>query len=147
MKIVLQRVKSASVRAEGREVSKIGIGYLLLVGIEKNDSDETLSWMAKKIVDLRIFPDDHGKMNIPIIEIGGEILCVSQFTLPARIGKGRRPSFDNAMAPETAGGIFNRFVKNLENYGLKVKTGIFRAMMDVELINDGPVTFILEYPR
>ncbi len=144
MRIVIQRVKESYVKVDDRIVGKIGKGMLLLVGIEKGDSESILYFMADKIVNLRIFPDENRKMNLSIMDIEGEILAVSQFTLAGSLEKGRRPSFDNAEIPERAEVMFNKFVEILRSKGIKVETGEFGAMMDVYLINDGPVTFVLE---
>lgn len=147
MKIVLQRVKEANVKVKGEIVGKIGKGVVLLVGIEKGDREEAAKYLADKVVNLRIFPDDKGKMNLSLLDVRGEILAVSQFTLAASLKKGRRPSFDNAEEPEKAEKLFNFFVEELKNKKVKVETGVFGAMMEVYLINDGPVTYILEYPK
>jgi len=144
MKIVIQRVKESHVKVEGRIVGKIGLGLLLLVGIEKGDSESILDFMADKIVNLRIFPDENGKMNLSLLDVKGEILAVSQFTLAGSLEKGRRPSFDNAEIPERARALFDKFVEILRSKGVKVETGEFGAMMEVYLINDGPVTFVLQ---
>lgn len=144
MKIVVQRVKESHVKVDEKIVGKIGKGLLLLVGIEKGDSENVLNYMAEKIVNLRIFPDENDKMNLSLLDVGGEILVVSQFTLAGSVEKGRRPGFDNAELPERAEVLFNKFVEILRNKGAKVEKGEFRAMMEVYLINDGPVTFILE---
>lgn len=144
MRIVVQRVKESHVKVNEKIVGKIGKGLLLLVGIEKGDSENFLSYMAEKIVNLRIFPDENDKMNLSLLDAGGEILAVSQFTLAGSVEKGRRPSFDNAEAPERAEILFNKFVEILKSKGAKVEKGEFRAMMEVYLINDGPVTFVLE---
>ena len=144
MKIVLQRVKKAKVLVEGKTAGEIGTGVCLLVGIEKGDREVEADYLADKVIGLRIFPDEQGRMNLSLLETGGSILAVSQFTLAASIKKGRRPSFDQAESPEQAARLFNYFVERLEVSGLKVETGVFQAMMDVYLINDGPVTFILD---
>lgn len=144
MRIVVQRVKESHVKVNEKIVGKIGKGLLLLVGIEKGDSENVLNYMAEKIVNLRIFPDENDKMNLSLLDVGGEILVVSQFTLAGSVEKGRRPGFDNAELPEKAEVLFNKFVEILRNKGAKVEKGEFRAMMEVYLINDGPVTFILE---
>ncbi|HOP60610.1 MAG TPA: D-aminoacyl-tRNA deacylase [Candidatus Saccharicenans sp.] len=144
MKIVLQRVKKAKVLVEGKTAGEIGAGVCLLVGIEKGDREVEADYLADKVIGLRIFPDEQGRMNLSLLETGGSILAVSQFTLAASIKKGRRPSFDQAESPEQAARLFNYFVERLEVSGLKVETGVFQAMMDVYLINDGPVTFILD---
>lgn len=147
MKIVLQRVKKASVKVRGKVVGKINKGVCLLIGIEKKDSEKDVQYLAKKIMELRIFPDKEGKMNLALSEIKGEVLAVSQFTLAASIRKGRRPSFDKAEKPPRAASLFNYFVRLIKEKGIKVETGIFGALMEVNLINDGPVTFILEPKR
>jgi len=144
VKIVLQRVKKAKVLVEGKTAGEIGTGVCLLVGIEKGDREVEADYLADKVIGLRIFPDEQGKMNLSLMETGGSILAVSQFTLAASIKKGRRPSFDQAESPEQAARLFNYFVERLKTSGLKVETGVFQAMMDVYLINDGPVTFILD---
>jgi len=144
MKIVLQRVKSASVKVEGKIVGEIGKGFLLLVGIGPDDDANSLSWMAKKIANLRIFEDDDGKMNLDLKEVDGDILAVSQFTLYADTKKGNRPSFGGSAPPEIAEAMFNRFVNMLREYGNQVETGVFGAHMDVDLVNWGPVTIILQ---
>ncbi len=144
MKIVLQRVKEALVKVEEKTVGEIKKGVVLLVGIEKGDAEKDAKYLADKIVYFRIFPDKEGKMNLSLLDVDGEILAVSQFTLAASVRKGRRPSFDKAENPEKAEKLFNYFVEELKNKNLKVETGIFGAMMEVFLINDGPVTYILE---
>jgi D-tyrosyl-tRNA(Tyr) deacylase len=143
MKIVLQRVKQAAVEVEQEVRGKISKGVCLLVGIEKGDSREDAQYLANKTVELRIFPDEEGKMNLSLMDIKGEILAVSQFTLAASVKKGRRPSFDNAEAPERAENLFSYFVELIREKGIKVETGVFGALMEVNLVNDGPVTFIL----
>ncbi len=144
MIIVLQRVKKASVETEGRLAGQIGRGVCLLVGIEKGDEERDAAFLAKKAAELRIFPDDQGKMNLSLEEVGGEVLAVSQFTLAASVRKGRRPSFDGAEEPHRARMLFDLFVRTLRERGLKVETGVFQAEMDVAILNDGPVTFVLE---
>jgi len=144
MRIVLQRVSRAKVTVGGRVTGEIGRGLLLLVGFTDGDLDEALAWMAKKVVQLRIFPDDEGKMNRSVEEADGGILVVSQFTLYGDARKGNRPSFIDAARPETAIPLYERFVEILRATGRPVATGEFGAMMDVELVNDGPVTLILE---
>jgi len=143
MKAVIQRVKRATVRSGEREAS-IGPGLLVLAGLESTDTEETCAWAAAKIASLRIFEDGDGKMNLGLNEIGGEILAVSQFTLPGSIAKGRRPSFDQAMNPEAARVLFRKFLDQLKAQTPHVKSGFFQEHMEVELVNDGPVTFILE---
>ena len=145
MKIVLQRVKSASVAVAGEEVSGIGAGLLLLVGVAKGDGETQAVPLAEKVVGLRVFPDAEGKMNLGVLDAGGEILAVSQFTLLADTRKGKRPSFVNAAPPEEAEPLFDRFCELLGDKGVSsVKKGSFGAMMDVALVNDGPVTIVLE---
>jgi len=144
MRIVLQRVSRAKVTVEGRVTGEIGRGLLLLAGFTDGDSEEALAWMADKVVGLRIFPDDEGKMNRSVEEADGAILVVSQFTLYADARKGRRPSFVDAARPEVAIPLYERFVALLRATGRRVETGEFGAMMDVELLNEGPVTLILE---
>lgn len=144
MKAVIQRVKSASVSINNQLYSKISQGILVLLGVEKNDTKQNANYLADKILKLRIFEDENEKMNFSIKDIQGEILVVSQFTLAGDCKKGTRPSFDNAKNPNEANELYEYFVSQLKNSGLKIETGKFRAMMDIELINDGPVTFILE---
>ena len=146
MKIVLQRVREARVEADGRTVGSIGRGICLFVGIEKGDSPEQAEVLARKAVELRIFPDAAGKMNLGLAEAGGEVLAVSQFTLAGSVRKGRRPSFDNAELPGPAAALFDHFVSRLRAAGFKVETGVFQADMLVRIENDGPVTFVLESP-
>jgi len=144
LKIVLQRVRRASVEVDGRTVGAIGRGICLLVGIEKEDTVQNAEFLARKAVDLRIFPDAEGKMNLSLADVGGEVLAVSQFTLTASVRKGRRPSFDGAENPAAAAGLFDRFVGLIRSAGFTVETGVFQADMDVHIQNDGPVTFILD---
>lgn len=144
MRIVLQRVSRARVTVGGRVTGAIGRGLLLLAGFTDADTDDALAWMADKVVGLRIFPDDEGKMNRSVEEADGAILVVSQFTLYGDARRGRRPSFVEAARPEIAIPLYERFVSLLRATGRTVETGEFGAMMDVELVNDGPVTLILE---
>jgi D-tyrosyl-tRNA(Tyr) deacylase len=144
MRIVLQRVLRAGVTIEGIVRSEIDRCLLLLAGFHDDDTEETLRWMAEKIVGLRIFPDAEGKMNRSLDEIGGAVLVVSQFTLYGDMRKGRRPSFIEAARPEIAIPLYERFVEILRELAVRVETGEFGAMMQVELVNDGPVTLILE---
>lgn len=144
MRVLLQRVSRAEVRVGDRVTGSIGVGFLLLVGFTHSDGDEQLSWMAEKVVGLRVFPDDDDKMNRSIVEAGGGLLVVSQFTLYGDAVKGRRPSFIDAARPEVAAPLFARFVELLRARGLPVETGEFGASMAVELVNDGPVTLWLE---
>jgi len=147
MIIVLQRVKQAWVEVEGRTTGRIGSGICLLVGIEKGDTFEDAEFMARKTTELRIFPDSVGKMNLSLMDIGGEVLAVSQFTLAGSTRKGRRPSFDSAEEPGAAAKLFEHLVELIRKKGFRVETGVFQALMDVHLTNDGPVTFILESRR
>jgi D-tyrosyl-tRNA(Tyr) deacylase len=144
MRAVVQRVKRAAVRVNGGVVGSIGPGLLVLVGIGKTDSDTDLQNLAEKIVNLRVFEDEHGKMNRSLLERGGQVLCVSQFTLYGDCRKGRRPSYDQAAGPDTAQRLYDDFVKALRSFGIVVATGQFQAMMEVELVNDGPVTLLLD---
>jgi D-tyrosyl-tRNA(Tyr) deacylase len=144
MRIVLQRVARASVSIDGRVVSKIGKGLLLLVGVGSGDSEERLSWLAEKCVTLRIFPDEEDRMNRSLLDVGGEVLAISQFTLYADTRKGRRPSFIEAAPPGEAEPLFDRFVEIVRGHGVTVRNGVFGAMMDVELVNEGPVTIVME---
>ena len=144
MKILIQRVNSASVSIGGELFSSIDKGILALVGVEKGDTLEQVQKAAKKIVNLRIFPDENDKMNRSLIDVQGEMLIVSQFTLCGDCKKGTRPSFDKSAPPQIANELYEEFVKEIQNYGIKTQTGKFAAMMDVELINDGPVSFMIE---
>lgn len=145
MRIVLQRVSRASVTIDGEVVGRVGRGFLLLVGFREGDDEETLRWMAEKVVGLRLFNDEAGKMNLGLEDVGGGLLVVSQFTLYGDTRRGRRPSFIEAARPEIAIPLYERFVEILrEILPGRVETGEFGAMMDVELVNDGPVTLILE---
>lgn len=143
MKIVLQKVREAAVEIEGKVQGRIQKGVCLLVGVEKEDGEEEARYLAKKIAELRIFPDKKGKMNLSLLDVGGEVLAVSQFTLASSVKKGRRPSFDRVAPPEKAEPLFLYLVDQLKEKGLTVKTGVFGAMMDIHLTNEGPVTFIL----
>jgi D-aminoacyl-tRNA deacylase len=145
MRVVVQRVSRAEVRIAGRVAGKINQGLLLLVGFKADDTEASLSWMAEKVVGLRIFSDDEGKMNRALSDVRGGLLVVSQFTLYGDVQKGRRPSFIDAAAPAIAIPLYERFIALLRGQvqGL-VETGEFGAMMDVELVNDGPVTLLLE---
>lgn len=144
MKVLIQRVKRASVTIEEEVYSSIGKGILAFVGIEKGDTIEQVQKSAKKIANLRIFPDENDKMNRSIIDVNGEMLIVSQFTLCGDCKKGTRPSFDKSAPPEIANELYEKFVEEIKFFGIKVQTGKFAAMMDVELINDGPVTFMVD---
>lgn len=144
MRVVLQRVRQASVAVAGQVTGAIGPGYCLLVGFEQDDTTGEVDWMADKVVGLRLFADEAGKMNRSLDEIGGEILVVSQFTLYGDVQKGRRPSFVHAARPEVAVPLYERFIAQLREQGVSVATGEFGAMMEVEIHNDGPVTILLE---
>lgn len=144
MKILIQRVKEASVTIEGELYSKTDKGILALVGIEKGDTIESVQKSAKKIVNLRIFPDENDKMNKSLLDVGGEMLIVSQFTLCGDCKKGTRPSFDKSAPPAEANYLYEAFINEIKNFGIKTAQGKFGAMMDISLINDGPVTFMIE---
>ena len=144
MRTVIQRVKKASVEVEGRIVGEIGPGLLVLVGIGKDDTPKDMEWMADKIVNLRIFETEEGKLDKSLLDIKGELLLVSQFTLYGDCSKGRRPSFSNAMGVTEAKKSFESFVEKMREKAGKVETGVFQATMDVALINDGPVTLIID---
>lgn len=144
MRILVQRVKNASVTIDGQLFSQIGQGYLLLVGFSNNDDENIVELMTQKLLNLRICDDSDGKMNLSIIDTKGELLSVSQFTLYADSSKGRRPSFIDACNPERAVQLYDYFNDNLRKSGLKVETGKFRAEMDVQLVNSGPITIMLD---
>ena len=144
MKVVIQRSGEASVTVGGKVTGAIDSGYVLLVGITHSDTEEDVRYVANKVANLRLFEDDEGKMNLSILEAGGAILSVSQFTLYADTTRGRRPGFSEAARPEQAQPIYERFNEELRGLGLRVETGVFGAMMDVSLTNDGPVTVIVE---
>lgn len=144
MKILVQKVISASVTVNERIVSEIKQGYLLFVGVEKEDDKSKADYLAKKVANFRIFTDENDKMNLSIQDVGGEILAVSQFTLAADLSRGNRPGFDTAALPQVAEPLYEYFVEQLKSFNLQVKTGIFQADMKVSLINDGPCTFLLQ---
>ncbi len=144
MRVLLQRVSRAEVRVEGRVTGAIGRGFLLFVGLTHADTEAQLAWMADKVTGLRLFGDADGRMNLGLEDVGGALLVVSQFTLYGDAQKGRRPSFIDAARPEQAVPLYERFVAMLRERGARVETGEFGAMMDVELVNDGPVTLWLE---
>jgi D-tyrosyl-tRNA(Tyr) deacylase len=145
VRIVLQRVSRAEVRVYGRVVGSIGCGHLLLVGFAAGDGKEQIDWMADKVLSLRVFADAEGRMNLALEDVGGDLLVISQFTLYGDTSKGRRPSFVRAAPPEAATVLYDDFVGSLRaRTARRVETGEFGAMMDVELVNDGPVTLVLE---
>jgi D-tyrosyl-tRNA(Tyr) deacylase len=147
MRAVIQRVKEARVEVEGEVVGRIGEGVLVLLGAGKDDTEEDAGYLAEKIMGLRIFEDTEGKMNLSVTETGGGVLVVSQFTLYGDCRKGRRPSFDKAAPPELAEELYELFVREIRERVAKVETGRFRAMMDVHLVNWGPVTLMLDSKR
>ena len=148
MKVVVQRVSRAEVRISGKSVGTIGVGFVILVGFAPTDNEDTLAWMADKVLGLRVFGDAEAKMNLALGDVGGGVLVVSQFTLYGDVKKGRRPSFVDAAPPGLAVPLYERFVALIRERGagsgVQVATGVFGAMMEVELVNDGPVTLILE---
>ena len=146
MKLVIQRTSRAEVRVNGETVGRVGRGLVVLVGLERGDTVAQLDRAARRVATLRIFEDDDGKMNRGLDQVGGAVLAVSQFTLAASIRKGRRPGFDRAMPSEEAGPLFELFIEKLCGHDLSVETGVFGATMEVELVNDGPVTLLWEDP-
>lgn len=146
MKMVIQRVTRAEVRVGGAVVGRIGVGLMVLVGLERDDAEPQLERAARRLSTLRVFSDAEGRMNLGLDEVGGAVLAVSQFTLAGSIRKGRRPGFDRAMPGHRAESMFERFVELLRADGVSVETGRFGALMEVELVNDGPVTLIWEDP-
>jgi D-tyrosyl-tRNA(Tyr) deacylase len=146
MKMVIQRVSRAEVRVGGEPVSSVQNGLVVLVGLERGDGEDQILRAVRRIATLRVFSDLEGRMNLGLDEVGGAVLAVSQFTLAATIRKGRRPGFDRAMAGDDAEPLFQRFVELLRSEGVRVETGVFGAVMDVELVNDGPVTLIWDDP-
>jgi len=144
VRVVLQRVSRAAVRVDGQTVGGIGRGFVVLAGFAPGDAEPALAWMADKIAGLRVFGDAEGKMNLPLAEVGGGVLVISQFTLYGDASKGRRPSFVGAAPPGEAEALYDRFVAMLRERGLPVETGRFGAMMEVEMVNEGPVTLVLE---
>jgi len=144
MRAVVQRVSSASVRVGDEEVGQIGPGLVVLLGVHAGDADSDVRWLADKVIHLRIFEDETGKMNRSLVETGGEMLIVSQFTLYGDCRKGRRPSWSGAAPPEVARPLYERFCSHVRAAGIHVATGRFQAMMQVELVNDGPVTLLLD---
>lgn len=144
MRAVIQRVKHATVDVNGIRTGSISKGIVTFLGIHRHDGAKEIGWMAEKIINLRIFPDPDGKMNISLADINAEMLIVSQFTLYGDCRKGRRPGYSEAAPPEIAEPIYNRFIDEIRNKGIKAATGTFQAMMDVTLVNDGPVTLLLD---
>ncbi len=144
MRAVVQRVAEASVRVEGQEVSRIGPGLLVLLGVAQGDGEQDLTYLADKVVNLRVFADETGHMNRSVLEAGGALLVVSQFTLLGDARKGRRPGFTGAAPPEQAAALYRQFVERVRRSGLRVEEGVFRALMDVSLVNQGPVTLLLD---
>ncbi len=147
MKVLIQRVSRAAVRVDGETVGAIGEGLLVLLGVEQDDEERDLDYYAAKTAELRIFRDDAGRMNRSVEEVAGSVLVVSQFTLAAATRRGRRPSFTSAAPPERADAYYRKYCALLRERGLTVETGRFQAMMDVELVNDGPVTILLDPPK
>jgi D-tyrosyl-tRNA(Tyr) deacylase len=147
VKAVIQRVKEAYVTVDGKMVGEIGQGIAVLLGVEIGDTVKQADWMAEKIVNLRIFSDEEGKMNLSVLDVKGSVLAVSQFTLAGNCEKGRRPSFDTAAVPDEANFLYEYFMGKVWELGVPVQSGIFQADMQVGLVNDGPVTFILESPK
>lgn len=147
MRIILQRVKEARVEVDGKVVGRIGRGLLVLLGAGSGDTSEDVDYLAEKTLSLRIFEDEKGKMNLSVADTGGEVLIVSQFTLYGDCRKGRRPSFDKAAPPELAEDLYEQFVDKMSGRGVHVQTGKFGAMMDVHLVNWGPVTLMLDSKR
>jgi D-tyrosyl-tRNA(Tyr) deacylase len=144
MRAVVQRVSEASVRVDGQVVGTIGPGLLVLLGVGRDDGETDAEYLAEKVLNLRIFADEAGQMNRSVLETGGAILAVSQFTLLGDARHGRRPGYTAAAAPETANRLYELFVAELRSSGLTIETGVFRAMMDVALVNQGPVTILLD---
>jgi len=142
--VVLQRVSRAAVRVDGQTVGAIGRGFVVLAGFAPSDAEPAVAWMAEKIAGLRLFTDRDGRMNLPLADVGGAVLVISQFTLYGDAAKGRRPSFIGAAPPEQAQALYERFVEMLRQRRVPVETGRFGAVMEVDLVNDGPVTLVLE---
>ncbi|MBI3934785.1 MAG: D-tyrosyl-tRNA(Tyr) deacylase [Acidobacteria bacterium] len=147
MRAVVQRVSHAAVRVEGKTVGEIGLGLMVLVGVSRTDTAESAATLAEKVATLRVFADEAGKLNRSVGEAGGAVLAVSQFTLYGDVRKGRRPSFIQAAPPEIAEPLYDKLLEALRGYGLHVESGVFRAMMKVELVNDGPVTILIDTDR
>lgn len=144
MRAVLQRVTRARVEVAGHTVGEIGVGLLVLVGVARDDSASDVDYLAEKVVNLRVFEDDQGKMNQSLLDTRGAVLAVSQFTLYGDARRGRRPSYIDAAEPEKANELYEHFIAQVRDKGVKVETGVFQAMMEVELINNGPVTILLD---
>lgn len=145
MRAVVQRVSRAEVRVDQKVVGSIQKGILVLLGIGQDDGENDIQWLADKVMNLRIFEDENGKMNLSVLDVKGQVLVVSQFTLYGDCRKGKRPSYSSAAVPAEAEKMYNAFVETIESrYGIKVETGVFQAMMEVELVNDGPVTLLLD---
>ena len=144
MRAVVQRVKESAVKVAGREVGRIGAGFLVFLGVAADDGDEDLDYLVSKIVHLRAFEDADGKMNRGLLDVGAEMLVVSQFTLLADCRRGRRPSFTDAAPPDSAQNYYNEFIARVQQQGIRVATGVFQAEMEVVIVNDGPVTFLLD---
>ncbi|MDV2448999.1 D-tyrosyl-tRNA(Tyr) deacylase [Elizabethkingia anophelis] len=144
MKVVIQRVSESEVVVENQSVGKIGKGFMLLIGIDESDEKQDADWLVQKILNLRVFGDEEGKLNLSILDIKGELLCISQFTLIADYKKGNRPSFIKAAKPDKAIPLFEYFKEEIAKSGLKTESGIFGADMKVSLVNDGPVTIVMD---
>ncbi len=147
MRVIIQRVKKASVSVSGIVKGRINNGFLIFLGIGKNDAEEDLKYLVAKVSNLRAFPDSEGKMNLSLRDVGAEILVVSQFTLFGDCRRGRRPSFTEAADPETARQLYEKFIMEIEKSGIRTQTGVFQVEMEVSLVNDGPVTFMLDSTR
>jgi D-tyrosyl-tRNA(Tyr) deacylase len=146
MRALVQRVSQAHVEVGGQTVGQIGVGFLVLLGVGQGDRRQDAEYLARKVASLRIFPDPQGKMNLALSEVGGEVLVVSQFTLYGDARKGNRPSFTQAAAPDVGKGLYEQFCDQLTRQGIAVQTGVFQAEMKVHLVNDGPVTLMLDSP-
>ena len=147
MRAVVQRVGSASVDSEGVRTGAIGAGFCVLLGVTHTDTEADAKWLAEKIAGLRVFEDGEGKLNRSLLDVGGEMLVVSQFTLYGDCRRGKRPSFSEAARPELANGLYEKFVEYVKQTGVPVQTGVFQTMMAVSLVNDGPVTLIIDTPE
>jgi len=147
MRAVIQRVAEAAVRVDGQVVGQVGPGLLVLLGVGQGDEESDADYLAEKVLHLRIFPDEAGQMNLSVLDTRGELLAVSQFTLYGDTRRGRRPGYSSAAAPAEANRLYRRFVERLKESGLRVEEGVFRAMMDVSLVNRGPVTLLLDSRR